>query len=115
MILLLDTTEKNAIFFALADSIEKDFLASRTFRSIKGRVDVLCSLEKFLLSRRCTLKQLKGIIVVSGPGGFAAIRSGVAIANALSYALALPVVGVQKKHKNRNSCTYRPLVNSYWH
>jgi tRNA A37 threonylcarbamoyltransferase TsaD len=41
-------------------------------------------------------KDITGIIVFLGPGPFTGVRVGVSIANALSYALGVPVAGVKK-------------------
>lgn len=40
---------------------------------------------------------IERIFVVSGPGAFAALRVGIATANALAYAWGVPVVGIQIK------------------
>lgn len=53
------------------------------------------------LIKRCCAKnhtpfqKLSGIGVVSGPGPFTSLRVGVATANALGFALDIPVVGVR--------------------
>ncbi|OIP25496.1 hypothetical protein AUK11_00275 [bacterium CG2_30_37_16] len=43
--------------------------------------------------------KISGIIVFRGPGPFTGIRVAVSIANALSYALKIPIVGI-KDEKN---------------
>lgn len=43
------------------------------------------------------LADLGGLIVVTGPGGFTAVRAGVAAGNALAYVLGIPVVGVRRR------------------
>ncbi|HBG81748.1 TPA: hypothetical protein DDW69_02790 [candidate division CPR2 bacterium] len=40
-------------------------------------------------------KELEGIIVYSGPGPFTGLRVAVSIANALSFALDLPIAGIK--------------------
>ncbi|TSC95849.1 MAG: putative protease [Parcubacteria group bacterium Athens1014_10] len=40
-------------------------------------------------------KDLKGIIVVKGPGAFTSLRAGISIANALAWSLNLPIKGVK--------------------
>ena len=42
-------------------------------------------------------EQLKGIIVVQGPGQFSALRIGIVTANTLAHSLNIPIVGVQLK------------------
>ncbi len=41
------------------------------------------------------LARLKGVIVVSGPGSFTSSRLTVTIANAISFALSLPMIAVE--------------------
>lgn len=48
----------------------------------------------FLQATRCQLHALRKIAVHSGPGGFTSLRIGVTTANALAYALGIPVVGI---------------------
>lgn len=39
------------------------------------------------------LPDLQGIVVFKGPGSFTGLRIGISVANALAYALHIPVVG----------------------
>ncbi len=48
----------------------------------------------FLYATHCQLQDLQKIVVHAGPGGFASLRIGVTTANALAYALGIPVVGI---------------------
>lgn len=50
---------------------------------------------------------ISGIIVVSGPGGFSSLRSGIVTANALSYAYGVPAVGVQKQPGETSAHLYQ--------
>lgn len=43
---------------------------------------------------------INGIIIVSGPGGFTALRIGLATANALAWACQIPIVGVRYKNQD---------------
>lgn len=52
---------------------------------------VLPLIDKILKSRKLVLNDLTGIEVNRGPGSFTGIRVGVAIANALGFALNIPV------------------------
>lgn len=51
--------------------------------------------EMVLKQAGWTYQDLTHVAVVSGPGGFTSIRVGVASANALAYALSIPIVGIQ--------------------
>ena len=45
--------------------------------------------------------KLERVIVVTGPGPFTGVRIGIAVANALSYALSIPATGVRLDHLER--------------
>ena len=44
--------------------------------------------------------QILGIIVVQGPGGFTSLRIGIATANAMAWALQIPIIGVESNIKS---------------
>lgn len=54
---------------------------------------VLPLIDKILKSNHITLKNVTGIKVNRGPGSFTGIRVGIAIANALGFALKIPING----------------------
>ncbi|MCX6740525.1 MAG: tRNA (adenosine(37)-N6)-threonylcarbamoyltransferase complex dimerization subunit type 1 TsaB [Candidatus Parcubacteria bacterium] len=56
-------------------------------------------IEKILKNNKIDPSDLKGIITITGPGPFTSLRIAVAVANALSYSLHIPVVGIQNKQK----------------
>lgn len=56
--------------------------------------DILTAVDGLLAENGVLLKDLQYIGVVTGPGSFTGIRIGVATANALAYALQIPVVSV---------------------
>jgi tRNA threonylcarbamoyladenosine biosynthesis protein TsaB len=41
------------------------------------------------------LKDINGVVVFEGPGSFTGLRIGIAVANALAYALNIPITGEQ--------------------
>lgn len=53
--------------------------------------NLLPEVEKLLKAKKITAKDLTKILVNPGPGGFSATRTGVATANALAYALNIPM------------------------
>ena len=54
---------------------------------------VLPMIEELLYKRKKTLQDITNIEVNEGPGSFTGLRVGVSIANALGYALRVPVNG----------------------
>lgn len=65
--------------------------------TIQGRhtEQVTPEIDRLLKKSKVSLPELRGIVVATGPGGFTAVRSGVVVANALGFALGIPVAGVE--------------------
>ncbi len=123
MILVINTADTKKVFIALVQTgkliVKREFLAQyRQAEKLLSAIDkLLASLRlsygkasgrsgqaksyspRFacLTARQAgeagKLKTLKGIVVVSGPGPFTALRIGVATANTLAWALNIPIVG----------------------
>jgi len=66
------------------------------FKKIKARYKqsekLLVKIEK-IVGRK--LKNLRGVIVVKGPGSFTALRIGLTTANVLAWSLSIPIVGLE--------------------
>lgn len=89
MNLLIDTTQRDLLVLGLYDGHKK--LASMQ-KEVRGLSEnLLPELENFLKKCKVNLKNLTEISVNPGPGGFSSTRTGVATANALAYALGIPV------------------------
>lgn len=107
MILYIDTTEKEKIFLAKFKDKEHWIRQEIKIRSFK-KERLLFYIARILedkeknISPRDALKKINGIIVVKGPGPFSSVRSGIVIANILSYALKVPVIGVDKNFLKSN-------------
>lgn len=56
---------------------------------------LLTTIQTQLASRKLTLEAIRGIVVYKGPGSFTGLRIGITVANTLSYALSVPIVGAQ--------------------
>lgn len=55
---------------------------------------VMNAIQELLKANHTTLADLQRIAVTVGPGGFMSIRVGIALANALSWSLNIPLAGV---------------------
>jgi len=105
MYLYLDTTERDSFRVALVD--KGVVLKDKTISSVRAHSEKLLKTINRLLSpspskgegrvRVGGAKGIKGIAVVKGPGSFTSLRVGIATANALSFALAVPAVGISPK------------------
>lgn len=94
MILRIDTAAYNTITLSLREKGREVVSCS----SAVGRAQaekLLPLVEKLLSEAGLTLSQLSGIEVAAAGQGFSSLRIGVATANALAYALGIPVVPTQ--------------------
>lgn len=53
---------------------------------------VLIKLTEILDKSSISAEELEGIVVFEGPGSFTGLRIGIAVANATSYGLGIPIV-----------------------
>jgi len=88
MILIIAITNKES-FVGLSDGIKYVFVNQISKDSQKDKL--LLKINEII-----SPKNIGGVIVYTGPGPFTGVRVAVSIANALSYALGVPVAGVSK-------------------
>jgi tRNA threonylcarbamoyladenosine biosynthesis protein TsaB len=96
MILSLDTTETKNIFVELR-SLDGKTIAKLSENQQQGSQVLLPMIMKILKKNKFTLKNISKIEVNPGPGSFTGTRVGVSVANALSFALQVPVNGKKGK------------------
>lgn len=87
MKLLIDTSDRQKIKVQLG--------AKQRFRLIeKGQGQKLLNLiDRMLREHQFSIKRIKEIKVNLGPGSFTGLRVGISVANALGWALDIPVNG----------------------
>lgn len=90
MILFIDVSNPE-VTLALIDQV---MIRRLKFASQRLSESLLSAVEKFLRKNKLKIVDLKKIAVVTGPGPFSRMRTAVATANALAYALNIPVVGI---------------------
>lgn len=76
-------------------ALKKDgkVLDSMTEEREYGSQVLLPMIEKILKKQKLDFKDLQSIEVETGPGSFTGLRVGVSVANALGFALEIPVNG----------------------
>lgn len=96
MVLKIDTTNTEEIIVWLEDtkSNKTDKIISKQER---GSQVLLPMIVKILKKNKADFKDIGQIRVNPGPGSFTGTRVGVAVANALGYALGVPVNGKKGK------------------
>lgn len=98
MILFIDTTIKDSIEIIIKD--KNKILAERKIKTrFKETEKLLPLIDTTLKKNDLNLKDIKSIEVNNRGGSFTSLRIGVITANALGYALGIPVEGEVKSNK----------------
>ena len=87
--LKIDTSSNQKILVKLNIN-EKEFIIDREIDENKAQV-VLPMIDQILKEHTLQLLDINSIEANTGPGSFVGIRVGVSVANALSFALKIPV------------------------
>lgn len=95
MLLLIDTSKVNSTV-ALGNKQGEIIDIRKNITKLKLSQTLLSEINLLLRRNRVSFEDLKGIIVVQGPGSFTGLRVGISVANSLGYGLETPVVGVKK-------------------
>lgn len=100
MHLKIDTSKQDKIKIGLDDE-EFEFSSHE-----KSSQKLLPSIVKILKSKGTDIHDLKEIAVNTGPGSFTGIRVGVSVAQALGWALGIPVNGKNLSKGDTIDITY---------
>lgn len=68
-----------------------------------GADRALLLVDRVVRQARVRLVDLRGIVVVRGPGSFTAVRVGIIIGNTLGQLLAVPLYGIVRSHELTDS------------
>ena len=90
MILYIDTSKNNLIYLALKNDGEL-ILEKKITARYKQAEKLLPGIDNILKSANSNITKIKQIIVVNSGEGFTALRIGIITANALGFALNIPV------------------------
>jgi tRNA threonylcarbamoyladenosine biosynthesis protein TsaB len=115
MILYFDTTDFHGVRLALINPSSKLLPKEQVIAlAYNENYKTLAYLKTFLKKHKVQPKNLLKIIVCSGPGSFNGIRVGVSIAQALGFALNIPVVAI-KKSQTPKDLRKLPAIKSRKH
>lgn len=91
MTLYINTASQTETVIALINNNQK--LVSKKFKFAKLQAEkLLPAIDKLLTAHKFKLTDIKKIMVASHGGSFTSLRIGVVTANALGYALKVPVI-----------------------
>ena len=108
MLLLIDSSKVNSTV-ALGNKQGEIIDIRKNITKLKFSQTLLSEINLSLRRNRVSFEDLKGIIVVQGPGSFTGLRVGISVANSLGHGLETPVVGVKKCKVQSVKCKIKSL------
>ena len=110
-IFYLDTSEKEARIGLFRD---QKLIAEEKWEAYRELSTTLSSnYQKLLKTAKISQENLSGICVFPGPGSFTGLRIGISFANALAYALRIPVYKTDKKDKINTFKPQKIIIPGY--
>lgn len=99
MLLFIDTSDHKGLHFAMIPPVQsgkpvKEFRRELAFNENFKTLELL---QKFIRAGKVPLAKIDRIIVCSGPGSFTGIRVGIALAQAMGFALNIPVATIPQE------------------
>ncbi|MFH0819751.1 MAG: hypothetical protein V1892_01835 [bacterium] len=95
MYLFLDAADNSGkITVALFVAQDKKIKILKKISSKVLAEDILVLLDRILRQQKKLPTEIQGIIVITGPGPYTALRVSLSIGNSLAYGLEIPIVGV---------------------
>lgn len=91
MILHIDTTQREELIIQIVNESGEVIAEHKSNQGFNHAQNLLPAINDLLQKNSKSVKDLAAITVNPGPGSFTGTRVGVAVANALSFALNIPV------------------------
>lgn len=110
MILIINTANTNQLEVILAKS-QDDFKVKKLSGQHQQAEQLLPAINGILAGSNKSLSDISGLGVVSGPGGFTALRIGVVTANTLAYALNIPIVSLTLSEFSNHQDLVKQVLN----
>lgn len=113
MILYINTTSHDQIIIALHSGAQ--VISQKKIIAPRHQAEKLVpAISKLLKTQKVKLNKLKKIVVANQGGSFTSLRIGVITANALAYALNIPVEAELKSfQKNKKFAKYNIIEPQY--
>lgn len=109
MTLYINTIAKDEITISLRQGTE--ILANKVVQAPRLQAEkLLPTIDRLLSAKKIKLKQLTKIVVANQGGSFTSLRIGVITANALAYALKIPVEAEPKTLKKNKKFSVYSIV-----
>ena len=100
MYLYINTSSSEKIVLALLDKKGEILKLKKISAVYKHSEKLLSEINRIFVGIGLDLSDLKGIIIVIGPGSFTALRIGIATANTMAWSLDIPILGIENKNNS---------------
>ncbi|MCH7759757.1 tRNA (adenosine(37)-N6)-threonylcarbamoyltransferase complex dimerization subunit type 1 TsaB [Patescibacteria group bacterium] len=101
MYLFINNLNQDKIFLAIFKRPASREVVYLTLARKQDRSEsILKGLNQLFKKTNQSVKDIKGLIVVNGPGSFTGIRVALSIANTMAWQLKIPVVGISLNKGN---------------
>lgn len=110
LILTIRTDKPEAEIGLFNNQTKLAYISWQAHRELSSTIHL--KIKEMLGQNKLELKDLRGIVVFKGPGSFTGLRIGISVANALAYALNIPIlasatddwvnIGVSRLMNNQN-------------
>ncbi|MBU0670758.1 MAG: tRNA (adenosine(37)-N6)-threonylcarbamoyltransferase complex dimerization subunit type 1 TsaB [Patescibacteria group bacterium] len=90
--------DKSVVALGEGDKIIKKLEKKRSFKESENLLELI---HELLSGKKIKPKDLEGIIVITGPGSFTALRIACVIANTFAYVEKVPLFGFKKTEYNK--------------
>lgn len=114
--LYINTASQDEVILLIKEKLESEerTIGKKKFKAGKKQAEkLLPAIDKLLKSKKVKLKDLKKIIVANQGGSFTSLRIGVVTANALGYALEIPVEAEDDKQSTKKFSKYSIVEPRY--
>lgn len=91
MFLVLDCSSKDSIHLELVSKEQ-----AKAFEFSGRQADLLMAVHLFLQQEKIVLKDISGVVAVTGEGSFTSSRLGVLCGNVIHFVLGVPVVTITR-------------------
>jgi len=98
MYLLIDSSNPDEFILSLFKKKDQILIQRTKIKNYLSEI-LLKEFAKFVKRFKINLFEIKGILVIRGPGYFTSLRLGVLFGNVLSFFLKIPLVGIKKEDK----------------
>ncbi len=112
MILYIDTTEKN---FKLRLYSKDGLLVDKFLSTSEANhsEELIKNIDVLIKKNNISKNDISKIAIVSGPGSYTGLRVGVATANAMAYALNVPIFGINAEEKEALDLVFASSLSSF--